>query len=114
MQWFFRFGIFFVGAIGCFYAVHDVSAVVPDGNITVRLETFATGFAGDIDGVDQLSALDMSPIGNGRQLVMTLGGLVRLVHPDAASSRGRFFGYRKPRLDWSLGGHWPNQLGGPP
>lgn len=72
------------------------SAAVPEGTLTVRLETFATGFAGDIGSIDQLSALDISPIGDGRHLVMTLGGLIRMVNSDGSVEAGAFLDTANP------------------
>lgn len=50
----------------------------------VRLTPVADGLSGSIDGVTQYFATDLAPIpdGSGRLLLMTLGGVVRLIDPD--------------------------------
>lgn len=68
---------------------------VPLGDRVVRLFTFATGLADDVDGIDQLTAIDMTPLGDGRQLVLTLGGLVRLI-VDGTVAPGAYLDVNDP------------------
>ncbi|WP_442484475.1 PQQ-dependent sugar dehydrogenase [Aeoliella sp. SH292] len=96
--------------LGFGFAASGSLAAVPLGDVTVQLETFATGFAGNVAGVDQLSALDMSPLGDGRHLVMTLGGLVRLVDADGSVAPGAYLNTANPNSIGADAGNGPTSI----
>jgi glucose/arabinose dehydrogenase len=49
------------------------------GDLALRLELVAGGLNGSVNRISQLAPIDMTPLGDGRQLVLTLGGAVRLL-----------------------------------
>jgi glucose/arabinose dehydrogenase len=77
-------------------AVGNARADVPLGSLSVRLEPYATGFASTIGAVDQYTAIDMTPLGDGRELVLTLGGLVRVVDSSGVVAAGPYLNVNNP------------------
>lgn len=71
-------------------------ADIPLGSLSVRLETYAAGFASTIGAVDQYTAIDMTPLGDGRQLVLTVGGLVRIIDVNGAVAAGTYLNVNNP------------------
>lgn len=65
-------------------SAQDVLPTPPESSIEVRLTPVASGLSTVIDGVPQLFATDFAPIpdGSGRVLVMTLGGVVRVLDTE--------------------------------
>jgi hypothetical protein len=84
------------GAQGTLSFVPRPLEAVPLGDRVVRLHTFATGFADDVSGIDQVTAIDMTPLGDGRQLVLKLGGLVRLIQADGTVAPGVYLDVNDP------------------
>ena len=68
---------------------------VPLGSHVVRIEPLAGGLNGLLDGNvanvrKQLIPVDMTPLGDGRQLVLTLTGHVRLLRADGTLAPGAY------------------------
>ena len=59
----------------------DFLPQIPQGDIAVQLESFATGLSGNFNGTNQFfpTKLVALPGGGGRNLVSTFGGLLRVV-----------------------------------
>jgi hypothetical protein len=64
----------------------DRTPDIDPGSINVTLSEMAGGLDSTVDGVDQIAPTDMAPLndGTGRQLVMTLGGVIRVMEPDGS------------------------------
>lgn len=76
-------------------AVSHAQAPVPTGTVAVRLEPVVTGLNGVLTGNvanerKQFIPIDMTPLGDGRQLVFTLGGHVRLLQSDGTLAPGAY------------------------
>ena len=65
-------------------AQSDFLPTIPQGDVEVRLDLFASGLNGNFAGVNQTfaSKLVALPDGSGRNLVSTFGGLLRVVDND--------------------------------
>jgi hypothetical protein len=100
---------FVVGALVC-QPWGNSQAAIPQGSLAIQLQTFAAGFASDVGGVDQLTAVDMTPLGDGRQLVLTLGGLVRLVEPNGSVQSGVYLDTANPNAVGSSAGIGPTSI----
>lgn len=61
----------------------DVLPDLPEGSIVVRLEVVASGLSGEIGGTNQRFPTHLAPLPDGRLLVMTLGGVIRVIDPEA-------------------------------
>ena len=64
----------------------DLLESPPTGDIRVNLSLFATGLIGNVDETPQYMPTDMVqiPDGSGRMCVLTLGGVIRLIHADGS------------------------------
>lgn len=67
----------------------------PTGNVIVRLEKLVEGLNGDLTGNTantrpQYIPIDMTPLGDGRQLILTLSGHVRLLQADGTLASGAY------------------------
>lgn len=60
----------------------DVLPNIPEGPIVVRLEVVASGISGVIGETNQFFPTALAVMPGGRMLVMTLGGVVRLIDPE--------------------------------
>ena len=72
-------------------------AAIPPGTITVKLEKVTGGLGGltplsgnVVDSRPQLAPIDMTPLGDGRQLIMTLNGQVRMLTSGGTLSSGAY------------------------
>jgi glucose/arabinose dehydrogenase len=70
-------------------------APIPYGSLTVRLQPQAAGLNGVLTGNtvnarSQMIPVDMTPLGDGRQLVLTLSGHVRLLKADGTLAAGAY------------------------
>lgn len=70
-------------------------APVPFGSLTVRLQPQAEGLNGVLTGNtvnarSQMIPIDMTPLGDGRQLVLTLSGHVRMLKADGTLAAGAY------------------------
>lgn len=68
---------------------------VPYGALTVRLQPHAEGLNGVLTGNTvntrtQMIPIDMTPLGDGRQLVLTLSGHVRILKADGTLTAGAY------------------------
>lgn len=68
---------------------------IPVGPIRVGLEPVVTGLNGNLTGNTantrkQFIPIDMSPLGDGRQIILTLGGHVRLLQADGTLAAGAY------------------------
>ena len=77
-----------------FGAASTVVASTPLGTLAVRLELVTDELADDVatqsGTVDQLTPVDMTPLGDGRQLILTLSGVVRELGADDQLSSGAY------------------------
>ncbi len=71
-----------VPALGAW--AQDVLPNLPTGPLVARLEIVATGLGGEVGGTAQYFPTQMEalPDGSGRRLILTLGGVVRLLRAD--------------------------------
>lgn len=70
-------------------------STIPTGTFVARLEPVTGGLNGVLTdntniGRQQLIPIDMTPLGDGRQLIMTLAGHVRLLFSDGTLSAGAY------------------------
>lgn len=65
------------------YGAVDVLPNIPPGSLVARLEVVASGLSGEINGTNQFFPTAMAALPDGRLLVMTLGGVVRVIDPVA-------------------------------
>jgi hypothetical protein len=68
---------------------------IPVGPLQVRLEQVTGGLNGNLSGNTantrkQFIPIDMSPIGDGRQLILTLGGHVRMLQTNGTLAAGAY------------------------
>lgn len=75
-------------------------AEIPRGTIPIRLEMVANTLADDVltrsGTVDQLAPVDMTPLGDGRQLVFTIGGVVRLLNANGSLAPNAYLNTANP------------------
>lgn len=66
----------------------QIAGGIAQGDIEVRLETWATGLGSSFGGSPQLAPTDMVPIfdGTGRMAISTQGGIVRVISADGTLS----------------------------
>ncbi len=66
-------------------ADQDLLPTPPLSATSIRLTQIASGLSGSSGGIPQHFGTDLSPMadGSGRLLVMTLGGVIRLIDPDS-------------------------------
>jgi hypothetical protein len=91
---FIRFTVLVVLAASCTTAVFSQSPI-PTGPLKVRLQPVVSGLSGTLTGNTansrrQFIPIDMSPLGDGRQLVFTLGGHVRLLQANGTLAAGAY------------------------
>lgn len=89
-----RLGVL-VGAVLGTAATSRAQSPVPIGSVTVRLQPVTDGLNGNLSGNTanvrkQYIPADMTPLGDGRQLIMTLGGHVRLLQADGTLFPGAY------------------------
>lgn len=82
-------------AVVVFSAHHSAAQLVPIGIQGVRLEVVTEGLNGSLTGNvvntrAQMIPIDMTPLGDGRQLVLTLSGHVRLLGADGTLAPGAY------------------------
>ena len=75
--------------------VADSQTITPVGNQIVRLEKLVDGISGDLSGNTantrrQYIPIDMTPLGDGRQLILTLSGHVRLLNANGTIVSGAY------------------------
>lgn len=75
-------------------------AEIPRGTIPIRLEMVADTLADDVltrsGTVDQLAPVDMTPLGDGRQLLFTIGGVVRLLNANGSLAPNAYLNTANP------------------
>ena len=85
--------IMMVAAVGS--SIQNASAIVPLGSQTIQITPVAEGLNSLLSGNTvntrkQLIPIDMTPLGDGRQLVLTLSGHVRLLQADGTLVSGAY------------------------
>jgi glucose/arabinose dehydrogenase len=73
----------------------SAQAPIPVGSLAARLEPLVDGLNGVLAGNtanerQQFIPIDMAPMGDGRQLILTLGGHVRLLQADGTLAAGAY------------------------
>jgi glucose/arabinose dehydrogenase len=91
---FIRFAVLVFLAASCTTAVFSQSPI-PTGPLKARLQPVVSGLSGTLTGNTansrrQFIPIDMSPLGDGRQLVFTLGGHVRLLQANGTLAAGAY------------------------
>ncbi len=81
--------------LGGFFSPGQAQALIPEGPLGVRLEKVVEGLNGELTGNTentrtQMIPIDMTPLGDGRQLILTLTGHVRLLKSDGTLAPGAF------------------------
>src|SRR5690606_10278917 len=74
----------------------QAQSLIPGGPIGVRLEKVVDGLNGELSGNTvntrtQMIPIDMTPLGDGRQLILTLTGHVRMLNADGSLQSGAYF-----------------------
>ena len=85
-----------VALLGVAAADSQAQAPLPVGPLSVRLEPVVVGGLNDVltgntvNSRKQFIPIDMTPLGDGRQLIFTLGGHVRLLQADGTLASGAY------------------------